>query len=183
MIDFMPACHRMVELLSGVGDDQLAGPTPCADYAVRDLIEHVDQVARGFTALARNEDDDAAAGAAIDGDDWRTSVGVRVEGLGEAWADPVAWRRSTDSGGLELSNELWGKIAFTEIVVHGWDLARATGQPFDLPAETLRACWDHVAEFVPNAPIPELWAPPVELPADAPLIDRIVAITGRDPAR
>jgi len=81
----------------------------------------------------------------------------------------------------ELSNELWGRITLTELVVHGWDIAVATGQPFDLPGETLRACLEHVAEFVPNAPVPGLWGPAVGVPVDATLLDRIVAATGRTP--
>ncbi len=68
------------------------------------------------------------------------------------------------------------------MVVHGWDLARATGRPFGLDDEqALRACLEHVAEFVPNAPVPQLWGPPAVVADDAPLIDRIVAITGRTP--
>ena len=85
--------------------------------------------------------------------------------------------------GSDLSNETWGRIALTELVVHGWDLAVATGQrideSFDLPEHTLRACLDHVAEFVPDAPFPELWGTPVVVAPDAPLLDRILAITGR----
>jgi uncharacterized protein (TIGR03086 family) len=106
---------------------------------------------------------------------------MRVRSLGEAWDDPAAWQGSSDAGGLVLSNELWGKIALTEMVVHGWDIARATGRPFDLPEQTLRACLDHVAVFVPNAPLPELWGTTVVVGEDAPLLDRIVAITGRTP--
>lgn len=108
-------------------------------------------------------------------------VAVRVRILGTAWADPAAWRGSTDGGGLELSNEQWGKIALTEMVVHGWDLATATGQPFDLPADTLRACFEHVSVFVPSAPVPSLWGPPCTVGDGAPLLDRVLAVTGRTP--
>ena len=75
---------------------------------------------------------------------------------------------------------MWGKVALTEMVVHGWDIAEATGLPFSLPEETLRACLDHVTQFIPNAPIPQLWGPEHEVSDDARFIDRIVAITGRD---
>jgi hypothetical protein len=66
-------------------------------------------------------------------------------------------------------------------VVHGWDIATATGQPFELPDVTLRACLDHVAAFLPNAPAPALWGPPVEVDRGATLVDRIVATAGRVP--
>ncbi|WP_302563609.1 hypothetical protein [Catellatospora tritici] len=40
-----------------------------------------------------------------------------------------------------MTNEMWGRIALTEIGLHGWDLATATGQPFELPEGTLQAVW------------------------------------------
>ena len=108
-------------------------------------------------------------------------VDGHVQALAVAWDDPAVWRGSTAVAGVELPNERWGMIALTELVVHGWDLARGTGQPFDLPDDTLRACLDHVAEFVPMAPFPDLWGPPVGVAADASVLDQIVAITGRTP--
>jgi uncharacterized protein (TIGR03086 family) len=179
MIDLMPACRRMIDVLGGVADDQLAGGTPCTEYTVRDLIAHVDGVANGFAALARAQP--SAPGDEGLGDDWRERVAEHVRALGEAWADPAAWKGETETGGTALPNELWGKIAFTEVVVHGWDLATATGQPFALPDETLRACLDHVADFVPKAPLPTLWGPAVPVPDDAPLLHRVLAVTGRTP--
>lgn len=184
MIDLKPACARMVDALAGVADDQLTSPTPCAEYTVGDLIDHIDAVSQGFTAVARKESGEGAdvePPAATLGDDWRENVALRVRTLGEAWDDPVAWQGRTVATGLELPDELWGRIALTEVVVHGWDLAKATGQPFDLSDETLRACLDHVSGFVPNAPVEGLWGPAVEVPNDAPLLDRVVGITGRKP--
>lgn len=179
MIDLKPACHRMADLLARVTDDQLSGPTPCAEYTVADLVTHVDGVAQGFAALARGTGDEQAELTFADG--WRGDVRDHVRALGEAWDDPAAWEGTTSAGDLDMSNALWGRISLTEIVVHGWDLARATGQSFALPEETLLACLEHVADFVPKAPVPELWGTPAELAAGAPLIDRIVAITGRTP--
>jgi hypothetical protein len=65
----------------------------------------------------------------------------------------------------------------------GWDLATATDQPFDLPEPTLRACWEYVSEFLPNPPaaVRASWSPAVPAPPDAPLLDRIVGMSGRKP--
>lgn len=52
MIDLKPACRRMIDVLAGVTDDQLTSSSPCREYTVGDLIDHVDQVSRGSTALA-----------------------------------------------------------------------------------------------------------------------------------
>lgn len=110
-----------------------------------------------------------------------TASPQHARALGKAWDDPAAWHDSGNMLGSDLSNEMWGKITLTELVVHGWDICKATGQPFDLPQITLRACLDHVTTFVPNAPVPGLWGPPVGVAPDATLIERIVAITGRHP--
>lgn len=168
MIDLMPACRQMSDLLSSVTDDQLDLPTPCAEFTARGLIEHVDEAAQGFTTLAS-----ATPGPG--------GVRSHVLELAEAWSSPRAWEGDTAVAGVHLSNELWGNIALTEVVVHGWDLAQATGRPFDLPDDTLRACLAHVRVFVPSAPLPELWGAPVTVADDAPLLDQIVAVTGRAP--
>ncbi|TCK19877.1 TIGR03086 family metal-binding protein [Pseudonocardia endophytica] len=167
MIDLAPACTVTASLVADVPADRLDDPTPCTDLAVRDLIAHLDQVARG------------ADTADPLGPGWRTDVPERLDALAAEWADPAAWE---GVGALDLPNAVWGRIVLTEMVVHGWDLARAIGRQFDLSDEpTLRACLDHVAEFVPDAPVPQLWGPPAVVDEGAPLIDRIVAITGRTP--
>lgn len=158
----------MVSLLEGVSPDQLGDPTPCTEYTVADLIHHVDVVARGASALARQAEE-ATHTSAIDD----------VRDLALAWDDPEAWEGTGNVPGSDLSNETWGKIALTEMVVHGWDLAQATGQPYSLPDESVRACLEHVADFVPHAPVPALWGPPRSVAHDADLLDQVLAITGR----
>jgi hypothetical protein len=110
-----------------------------------------------------------------------TSSGTGCWFWGRPGGDPAVWAGESDQGGLKLPNETWGRIALTEVVVHGWDLAKATGLPYELPAETVRACYEHVAGFLAQPPVPELWAAPIEVPAEAPLMDRLVGITGRQP--
>lgn len=104
-----------------------------------------------------------------------------VQALGRAWDHPAAWEGIGNLPGSDLPNMTWGKINLRELVVHGWDLAKATGQPFELPEQLPQASFDHVAAFVSNAPLRDLWGPPVEVLPDASLLDRIVAVTGRAP--
>jgi len=85
-------------------------------------------------ALARRE------AAEEPGDSSRELIGQHVHALATVWQEPSAWQGSTDVG-IELTNEVWGRIALTEMVVHGWDPATATGQPFELPEGTLQAVW------------------------------------------
>jgi len=180
MLDLKPASTELVRLVRAVADEDLGRRTPCAEYDLGQVISHVDEVSQGFADLARKQVTPGAAPSPtrFEGS-WRDRVGRHVMQLGAAWDDPAAWRGSTDVG-VELPNETWGKVALTELVVHGWDIARAAGLPIAFPAETLRACLDHVAVFVPAAPVPQLWGPRQPVGDDAPLLDRIVAITGRD---
>ena len=179
MIDMRETCAEVAALVQEVRDDQLAAPTPCAEYTVADLLDHLDGVAVGFTVAAGSTADSTVeAGGPRD----RVGLADRLRGLAEAWAVPAVWEGETEGpGGLVLSNAVWGRIALTEVVVHGWDLATATGNGLVLPEDALRACHEHVARFVPGAPLPELWGPPVAVAPDAPLLDRILGVTGRAP--
>lgn len=186
MFDLRPACQAMTEVLGRIAEDRFDDPTPCREYTVADLIDHVDLVVRGATSLALG--DGAALSGAAGGPEpvhlepgWPDVMAERLAVLGAAWRDAAAWSGSGVPGS-DLSNETWAKIVLTELVVHGWDLAKATGQVIVVPEPTLRICLEHVAAFVPDAPVPGLWGPPLGIGAAEPPLDRVVAITGRSPA-
>ena len=90
-----------------------------------------------------------------------------------------------EAGGVRMPAEQMGAVALDELVLHGWDLARATGQPFPCdPASTAA-----VLEFTTVSAQPEhaghregLFGPVVESRTDAPAFDRALGFAGRDPA-
>jgi uncharacterized protein (TIGR03086 family) len=186
MIDLEPVCDPIIAVLAGVRDDQLSRSSPCSEYKVGQVIDHIDEVCQLYTAVAHHdtgealETDTGSVGAHLS-PGWRSTVAQHVRVLGKSWADPAAWTGTTSIFGLELSNELWGRIVLTEMVVHGWDVAKGTGQSLNLPEPTLQVVFDHVATFVPNSPVPDVFGPPVEVGSNAILLDQIVAITGRTP--
>jgi uncharacterized protein (TIGR03086 family) len=105
--------------------------------------------------------------------------------LADAWRDPEAWTGMTKAGGVELPGEVAGLVALDEIVIHGWDIARASGQEYDCDPASLEAVHGFVMQF--SEPGQEearagLFGPVVEVPDDAPLLDRVIGLTGRDPA-
>ncbi|MEE3852836.1 TIGR03086 family metal-binding protein [Gordonia sp. LSe1-13] len=183
VIDFSEACAELSELVMAVTDDDLAARTPCADYDVAALLDHIEEFATGFTEVAGSRS--AAAeptGARADTRtrDGRQQLAGHLIDLGRAWAHPEPWSGVSDNAGLGLSNATWGRIVLTEVIVHGWDLAAAIDAPFDPPADLVRACHDHVTEFVPTAPVPELWGARVHRDGVGEL-EATVAVTGRDP--
>jgi uncharacterized protein (TIGR03086 family) len=120
--------------------------SPCTEYTVGDLIEHVDQVSRGATALAHHTAGLPGSGTGPDAahldPGWRDSAAQHLRELGEAWDDPAAWQGSANVPGSDFSNEMWGKITLTELVMHGWDIASSRGLAdygtWDCPAGRLK---------------------------------------------
>lgn len=186
MIDLGPAADGMRRLLAGLDDARLDAPTPSRDTTVGDLVDHVGSLTLAFTAAARKETGDAAGqppvpAAANLEPGWRDRIGRDLDGLVAAWSDPSAWDGFTRIGGVDLPGEVCGLVALDELLVHGWDLAVASGQPFDASdAEVLAA-----TAFVANFDAPRdgtLFGPVVAVPDGAPALDRLLSLTGRDPA-
>jgi len=62
------------------------------------------------------------------GPDWRTRIPQRLAQLAAAWTDKTAWTGMTRAGGHDMPAEVAGTVAIGEVVVHGWDIAAATGR-------------------------------------------------------
>jgi uncharacterized protein (TIGR03086 family) len=190
LVDLEPASRRLADLVAGVPDDLLDAPTPCPAYTVGDLLDHVGGASLAFTGAAVKDTGDVTSqGPSGDAsrlsDDWRTHIPRDLVALAAAWRDPDAWTGMTKAGGVELPGEVAGLVALDELVIHGWDIARATGQAYDVDAASLEAVQAFVSQF--SEPGQEemragLFGPVVEVPEDAPLLDRVIGLTGRDPA-
>jgi uncharacterized protein (TIGR03086 family) len=175
----------MLTLADHVTDDRLDAPTPCSEYTVRDLLTHVAQGASGFRAAARKVPVDEAALVTVGEADWRARFARELRGLADEWRAEEAWQGMTKAGPFDFPGAVAGNIAHNELVVHCWDLARATGQNLVLPTETVRTAWEWNSALEADDAAREaratMFAPPVPVAEDAPLIDRVAALTGRDP--
>jgi uncharacterized protein (TIGR03086 family) len=189
-VDLQPAAQRMAELVGGVPDEMLDAPTPNPGYSLGDLLDHVGGAALAFTGAARKEIGDAASqGPSGDasrlGDDWREQIPRDLAALADAWRDPDAWDGMTKAGGVDLPGGVAGLVALDELVIHAWDVARASRQPYDPDPESLEAVHGFVAPFSEpgqEAARAGLFGPVVYVPDDAPMLDRVIGLTGRDPA-
>jgi uncharacterized protein (TIGR03086 family) len=186
MIDFKPVTERMAALLDGVDDDMLAGPTPCEEYTVGALLNHALGLTSAFTGAARKEhgehDGPPPAPSPEVEPGWRERLPRRLHELAEAWADPSAWEGEATAGGVTLPAEAMGLVALNEVAIHGWDLARATGQAYELEAEIVEVLTAFDGQDAEDQEAREgVYGPVVEAGADASPLDRLIAITGRDP--
>jgi uncharacterized protein (TIGR03086 family) len=189
MIDLGSAATEMARLVDNVGDDMLDRPTPCPDYTLGDLLEHVGGLALAFTGAAKKDTGESGAqGPAGDasrlGTDWRTRIRRDLDALAAAWRDPEAWTGMTRAGGVDLPGEIAGLVALDELVIHGWDVARASGQSFAVEPPVLEAVYAFVQPIADGPPEERegLFGPPVAVSDDAPLLDRVIGCTGRDPS-
>jgi uncharacterized protein (TIGR03086 family) len=186
-LDLTPATETLALVVAGIGDDQLGAPTPCRGVTVAALLDHVDGLSLAFTSAAVKDLDAGTAAPSADGSrlgpDWRTRIPGRLAGLAAAWRDDDAWAGMTRAGGIDLPGEVAAAVAIDEVVVHGWDLAVASGHRYACDEELLRAAYGFAQAAVAREPggSPGLFGPPVTVPDDAPLLHRLLGLTGRDP--
>jgi uncharacterized protein (TIGR03086 family) len=190
MNDLTPAVDRMTTLLEGVRDEQLGSATPCTNYTLGDLLDHIGGLSWAFAAAATKSPDERLSApppppdASRLGTDWRSRIPADLAGLAEAWKDPAAWTGMTKAGGVEMPGEVCGLVALNELVLHGWDVARASGQRYECDQASLDACLGLVAQFTgPGSESlrGDAFGPVVEVPPDAPPLDRLVGLSGRNP--
>lgn len=189
MINLEPATDILADLVDGVRHDQLRAHTPCPEMTLGDLLQHVDGLSLAFAAAANKtplegKDSEPSADASRLGADWRSRIRERLAELAAAWQREQAWTGMTKAGGIDLPGEVAGVVALNEVVVHGWDIAVASGQRFDCEPHLLEAAYGFVRSSVDESPegTPGLFGPPVPVRDDAPLVDRLVGLSGRDPA-
>jgi uncharacterized protein (TIGR03086 family) len=167
-------------------EPHLAAQTPCTEYTVRGLINHLlfwaPSLAGGATKTVVTPPAATEAELDLTGGDCLASLTASVTTTVKAWSDPAAWTGVTHMGSpMELPASLVGGMIAGELLVHGWDLGRAAGRDFVVDSDVA----EHVAvELAKTAEMGRqmgMFAPEVAVPADAPALDRLLALTGRDP--
>jgi uncharacterized protein (TIGR03086 family) len=177
----------MAAIVRTISPDRLTNPTPCAEYDVRALVNHLLFWGPSLEAAGRKESVPPPAAAESDVDltagDWRGDLLTQLDRTVSAWAPPSAWEGTTRIiGPSETPSVVIGDMIVAELVVHGWDLAQATGQRHDPPADLLTYLHDSVAAGAEQGRAMGVYGPEVEVAADAPTLHRILGLTGRDPA-
>lgn len=170
------------DAVSGIGPDQLDAPTPCADFSVRGVLEHMISGATMFAAAFRGEpaptEGAGAAGDPVEG------FGAAITGLVEAIQSPGALDRRIEVPFGTLAGHDFARFVVLDGLVHGWDLTTATGHPY-APPESLVTAVDAFARQTITSDMREagMFGHPTDPPTDATPIERLVAFTGRTVTR
>lgn len=178
------ALDQTVAIIAGIRDDQQQLPTPCRSWTVTDLVAHLVHNLGAFAERASGGAPDWSAPVApLDGN------GAEAYQVGAA-ALVQAWRAAGDLSGTVAMPGM-GEVAkrfpvdqeITEVAVHGWDLAVATGQSTHLDAEVgdTALAWARTAlrpEFRGSEDEGKVFGPEVSVPDDSPLYDRLAGFFG-----
>jgi uncharacterized protein (TIGR03086 family) len=162
------------QVVAGIDPTDLDLPTPCAEYTVRDLLEHMRTGALAFAAAFRGEQPPAPDNA-----DPLTGVMPALAGLVDAMTAPGALDGTVTVAFGALPAEHAARFVALDGLVHGWDLAQATGQPYAPPDELITEVTTFAHQAIDAMRETERFGPAQPAPADASPIDALAAFTGR----
>jgi uncharacterized protein (TIGR03086 family) len=148
----LPSLHRGAldatrRCVVGIGTDQLELPTPCEGWNVRELLNHIIAGNLWAAELAGGRTI-AEVGSALDGDMLGTNAAAAYDASAEAAARAFEAPGALDAPCAVSYGPVPGSVyaghRLVDVLIHGWDLATATGQPADLDPQLVDACWDVV---------------------------------------
>jgi uncharacterized protein (TIGR03086 family) len=181
---FKQAVDEFGRRVHAVGEDQWTAPTPCTEWDVRALVNHLAVEHLWVPPLLAGQSV-AAVGDRFDGD----QLGERPVATWEA-AAAASTAAFAAAGALEGTVQLsygdrpaaeYCQEMVLDLAVHGWDLARAVGADERIAAELVAYSYEHLAPIIGQWQDVGIFAPPVPVPADADLQTRLLALSGRNP--
>ena len=169
------------QVLNGVGDQQWAAPTPCPEWDVRALAGHVVAGNLGFAAALAGRP--PAADPVPPGTSLPQAYRESAAALLAAFGEPGALERTVTIPFGTVPGIVALHLRTTEVLVHGWDLAQATGQAVAFPEEVAAAELDFTVRMLPQVPPDRSpFGPPQPVAPGAPAIERLAAVLGRQVA-
>lgn len=173
--DYAAALAWVTGLMRDVRADQRDAPTPCTEFDVHTLMEHLIATAVRAEAIGHGRDANAEP-RFVESDDPATTYAETADRAIAAWTDDATLDApaSVPWGTVPGRAALAGYVR--ETLVHGWDLAVATGQPAEADPAVVAPALATAQEFLPAEIRAEEWVPfdpPVEPRADAGPTERL----------
>lgn len=165
--------------------DQWDAATPDDDWDVAALVDHIIDEHRWAAPLLDGmslaDAGDAVAAMSPTADDRVGAWDAAAASSAAAFSADGALERTVSlSRGPTPAAQYIGEMIF-DLCVHSWDLGRAIGSTRPLPAELVEAVFGMAKAFGDLSEFGDMFKPAVPVPDDAPLVDQLIAFTGRDP--
>jgi len=182
---YMTECAaEAARVARGVSAAQLDDPTHCPDWDVRTMVNHwVLYTSHGLEhrALRKQLSEELTARDFTADPDWAAAYAAQLDRAVAAWADPAVWEGEVDLGTAKIPAGELAPMIIKELAVHGWDVATATGQEYRISDGAARLVLDVVEKHGDLYRQYDGFADPVPVPDDAPVFERALASSGRDP--
>jgi uncharacterized protein (TIGR03086 family) len=176
------AATETANVIQGVKPDQFGAPTPCRDWDVRTLANHLLQVIRALSLAGRGEAVPSELWESdLMSDEWAGRFDDEARQAVTAWADPAAFEGTIELGSAEMPATLVATMLASDLVIHGWDLARATGQEYRCDGDTAELARQFVADTGDQGRAMGIFAEPVPVATGASTLDQVLGLSGRDP--
>jgi len=185
MLELMPrAAAATATVVRGVTPDTLSAPTPCTDFDVRALLNHLLFYGPTLAGAGRKELVPLpAADVNLASGDWAGTLLAVLDDVASAWSTQAAWDGATRMvGPNEMPAPVIGGMLVGELALHGWDLARATGQTIVLDDALLTYLHEQLSGTAEQGRQMGAYGPEIAVPASASTLDKVLGLTGRDPA-
>jgi uncharacterized protein (TIGR03086 family) len=173
----LPICCALVDRIQVM---QMNDPTPCDEFTVHGVLDHMMVLGGTFTYMFRGEEAPELSPPGVYG--WVPAAEFRevMDDLFEAITSPGALERTIDSPLGAMDGETFARLLAFDGLVHGWDLATATGQPLELPPEVVEA----VSGFAHQALTDDvrntgMFEQPTDAGPSADALDQLAAFSGR----
>ncbi|MFI6283219.1 TIGR03086 family metal-binding protein [Streptomyces sp. NPDC051018] len=177
------ALALFTERVHAVRADQWDEPTPCTDWSVRDLVNHLTAEQLWVPDLVTDGSTIADIGDAYEGDVLgarpRSAWDAAARGARKAFGKPGALERTVWLSYGETPAVAYCAQMTTDAVVHAWDLSRAIGAPERLPAALVNFALEEVTPYASELSKSGLFAPPIEPPPGDSHQTRLLALLGR----
>jgi uncharacterized protein (TIGR03086 family) len=178
------ASTEAARVARAVTDEQLSAPTPDTEWDVRTLSNHlVLWTGYNFELRARGESvpDDWQQRDFTSEPGWAEAYARQLDRALAAWSDPAVWEGEVKMGDASMPAAAVAGMMLLELVLHGWELAVATGQEFHVPGSAVAATVGLVEEYAEMYRQYDGFAEPLPVAADATPFHRALALSGRDP--
>ncbi|HET6503416.1 MAG TPA: TIGR03086 family metal-binding protein [Amycolatopsis sp.] len=172
------ALDAVGRLIAGVREDQWSAPTPCTEWDIRALVAHLVRANRVFVALL-SDDSTPEAGIESLGEDPLKAYLESGAALVKAAERPGVLDRTFRGPLGEASGAERIQLRIADLLTHGWDLARATGRPVDLPGDLVEQALAFARHQLADLPRAGRFDPAQPVADDAPAVDRLAALLGR----
>ena len=164
-------------VVAGVRPDQLDDPTPCEEWTVHQLLEHMIGVVAGLgTAVGGNPPQEFVLSA-----DPAAQFDEAAAAALAAWRTPGVLDRIVEIPAGPMPGHVVAGINLLDTATHTWDLATATGQPAELPEPVATAALEASTQIISPEIRAGRFGPEQSVPAGASPTARLVAFLGRTP--